>query len=148
MTFQEQVNNFQKTCTGLIQEMHDWFFGLDTKGEKTYTPEEALLHQMREQAQTLEQQVAFTKRAIQDGRQAQEFLKNEFIQTLMLSIRNKRAGLPEQTIKQAKTMEEVTYARGYLEGSDVLLERLETIVRIGKAAETQLVALTKRQGGA
>lgn len=144
MTYQDQVNKFRQQCSGLIQEMHDWFHGLGNEARKQYTPEQAFQVQMQEQAKTLQDQLAFAKRAIQDGRKAQEFLHDEFHRTLLQTIHTQFQGMADKALTTAKSMEDVAYARGWKDGATEFFSKLEGLVRIGKGAEEVIVSLTKQ----
>ena len=146
MTYQEQVNKFQAQCSGLIQDMQNWFHGLGSEQKKTYTPEQAFQATMQEQAKTLADQLAFTKRAIQDGRKAQEFLKDEFVKTLIEKYKQQFHEMAEKATANAKSMDDIYYARGWKAGATEFFAMLEGLIRIGKGAEETLVQLTKNNG--
>lgn len=147
MTMDEEIKQFEKQQKGILSQMFDWFHGIGPKEPETYTPEEAFRAQLRDQQRTLEEQLQFAKRVIQDGRQARTFLDDPFVKTLHEALKIQVRERADQTISTAKSMEDVSYARGWKDGVSEYFTKLETLVKLGRGAEETLVSLTKRQPG-
>lgn len=145
MNYQEQVDQFQKSCQGLIREMSDWFHGIGSSKLEEFTPEQAFEEQLRQEQRNLEEQLQFTKRVIQDGRQARQFLNDPFVQTLREALRLQVREKANETLDTAKGMEDIKYAKGWKDGVQAFFSKLETLIKLGDGAEKTLVSLTREK---